>query len=35
MKYYDEECAAHGELKTAIKPSVKGGPPLILYMDFE
>jgi hypothetical protein len=33
MKYYDEECAAHAELKTVVKPLVKGGPPLIFYTD--
>jgi hypothetical protein len=35
MKYYDEECAAHNELKSVVKSLVKGGPPLIFYTDIE
>ncbi|KIW02013.1 uncharacterized protein PV09_06519 [Verruconis gallopava] len=34
MKYYDNDCPAHGELKATVKPLIKGGPPLVLYMDF-
>jgi hypothetical protein len=33
MKYYDEECAAHNELKSVVKPFVKGGPPLVFYTE--
>ncbi|KAF2460652.1 hypothetical protein BDY21DRAFT_280477 [Lineolata rhizophorae] len=32
MKYYDDECAAHGAIKALIKPKLQG-PPLIIYMD--
>lgn len=30
MKYYDEECAAHKELKEVVKPKA-AGPPLMVY----
>ncbi|QDS75186.1 hypothetical protein FKW77_008571 [Venturia effusa] len=30
MKYYDEECAAHKELKDIVKPKA-AGPPLMVY----
>ena len=33
IKYYDEECEAHAALKAAVGPTVKGGPPLIIFMD--
>jgi len=35
MKYYDDECVAHKELKTTIVPFVKGGPPLTIYTVLE
>jgi hypothetical protein len=33
MDYYDNECAAHGEIKALLKGKI-GGPPLVVYMDF-
>lgn len=32
MKYYDDECEAHTEIKGALKGHVQG-PPLVVYMD--
>jgi hypothetical protein len=31
MDYYDNECAAHNEIKALLKPKV-AGPPLVVYM---
>ncbi|KAF2642576.1 hypothetical protein P280DRAFT_395276 [Massarina eburnea CBS 473.64] len=33
MDFYDNECAAHGEIKATLKAKVVDGPPLVLYMD--
>lgn len=33
MDYYDNECAAHGEIKATLKGKVVDGPPLTVYMD--
>lgn len=33
MDYYDNECSAHGEIKSLLKGKI-GGPPLVVYMDF-
>lgn len=35
MKFYDEECGAHGVLKDAVKPLVAGEPPLTIYSVIE
>jgi len=32
MDYYDNECAAHGELKKVVKTRV-GGPPMVLFFE--
>jgi hypothetical protein len=32
MDFYDNDCEAHGAIKTLLKPKV-GGPPLVVYMD--
>ncbi|KAF2785621.1 hypothetical protein K505DRAFT_261687, partial [Melanomma pulvis-pyrius CBS 109.77] len=34
MDYYDNECAAHVEIKAMFKGKL-GGPPLMVYMDME
>ncbi|KAJ9635095.1 hypothetical protein H2201_008271 [Coniosporium apollinis] len=34
MRYYDNECEAHGAIKAFLKPRVEG-PPLMVYMDKE
>jgi len=35
MKYYDQECEAHSQLKATVGPTVKGGPPLTIYTVLE
>ncbi|ORY13100.1 hypothetical protein BCR34DRAFT_481723 [Clohesyomyces aquaticus] len=34
MDYYDQECAAHAEIKALFKGKV-AGPPCMLYMDMK
>ncbi|KAJ4295314.1 hypothetical protein N0V90_007325 [Kalmusia sp. IMI 367209] len=33
MEYYDNEDAAHREIKALLKGKVEDGPPLVIYMD--
>lgn len=33
MDYYDNEDAAHGEIKALLKGKIEDGPPLVVYMD--
>lgn len=35
MKFYDEQCTAHQELKTLVKGLGPDGPPLTVYFDGE